>query len=193
MVTLRSSLIFSSTSREPFQCARAKPPWISGLSAFFGGEEGVEVVLGVDRHGVRVAIARWRGRAARPGCRRGCRGRRWRTRSMGRRLSPSARGRGGRRRRCRSSRSRGPISTRSGHAFLDPLPALRAAAEVALVHLHAHGFAGEGLRAELRGELVARGEDGVARLGLGRDGEDDDVRGGDAGREDRGRRRRRAP
>src|SRR6266487_3914107 len=31
MVTLRSFLICSSISREPFQCARAKPPWISGF------------------------------------------------------------------------------------------------------------------------------------------------------------------
>src|SRR5439155_10075177 len=36
MVTLRSFLICSSISRDPFQCARAKPPWISGLARFSG-------------------------------------------------------------------------------------------------------------------------------------------------------------
>src|SRR2546423_251591 len=35
-VTLRSFLICSSTARDPFQWASAKPPWISGLSAFRG-------------------------------------------------------------------------------------------------------------------------------------------------------------
>src|SRR5207244_11771501 len=36
IVTLRSFLIWSSISREPFQRARAKPPWISGFAGFFG-------------------------------------------------------------------------------------------------------------------------------------------------------------
>src|SRR6516162_5701293 len=36
IVTLRSCLICSSISREPFQCARAKPPWIFGFAGFFG-------------------------------------------------------------------------------------------------------------------------------------------------------------
>ena len=72
-----------------------------------------------------------------------------------------------------------------GHAFFDPLPALHAAAEVALVHMHAHGLAAEGLFAKFRSERVARGEDGVAHLGLRRDGDDDDLLGRDARREHR--------
>jgi hypothetical protein len=36
MVTLRSVLIFSSTAVLPFQCVRAKPPWISGFAEFLG-------------------------------------------------------------------------------------------------------------------------------------------------------------
>src|SRR4030095_16218222 len=35
IVTFRSFLICSSTSREPLQCASAKPPWISGFAEFF--------------------------------------------------------------------------------------------------------------------------------------------------------------
>ncbi len=36
IVTLRSSLIMSSTFALPFQWVSAKPPWISGFCAFFG-------------------------------------------------------------------------------------------------------------------------------------------------------------
>ena len=40
-----------------------------------------------------------------------------------------------------------------------------------------------GLRAQLGGEFVHRGEDGVARFGFRRDGQDDDLRGRDARRQ----------
>src|SRR5262245_63311152 len=43
IVTLRSFLICSSISREPFQCARAKPPCISGLAEFRSEEHTSEL------------------------------------------------------------------------------------------------------------------------------------------------------
>src|SRR5207245_11498011 len=39
MVTLRSFLIRSSISRDPFQCASAKPLWSFGFSVFFDVEK----------------------------------------------------------------------------------------------------------------------------------------------------------
>ncbi len=71
-----------------------------------------------------------------------------------------------------------------GDPFLDPLPVLDAAAEVALVHLHDDRLAVKRLRAQFLRQLFSGGEDGLARLGLRRDGEDHHVRGGDARRED---------
>lgn len=71
-----------------------------------------------------------------------------------------------------------------GDAFFDPFPFFGAAAEVACVDVDADGHAVEGDGAEGGGELLTVGDDGVACVGLGGDGDDDDLLGCDAGRAD---------
>ena len=82
------------------------------------------------------------------------------------------------------SRSRGPSSTRNGHAFLDPFPILHAAAEVALVDVHFERRAVPDDGAQLRGQFVRRAQDRVACFWLRRDRQDDDVGWRNARRQD---------
>ncbi|MDB6071604.1 MAG: hypothetical protein JWL81_2775, partial [Verrucomicrobiales bacterium] len=71
-----------------------------------------------------------------------------------------------------------------GHALFDPFPVPGAAGEVAPVDLDAEGFAAGGQGAEFLAEGIAGVQDGLFAIFFRGDGEDDNLVGGDAGRQD---------